>query len=199
MIQLSILIATVPDRQIPFDVLHYELSRQAKGLPVEIIVDDRARGTVSVGTKRQDLIDKAKGQYVVHIDDDDWVPPEYVSTVVHALESKPDCVGHYELVEGHGKVPQLSIWTKNAPRWMEGREAMRLHGVNYVRTPFHKTPLKTAHARAIGIHDLHFGEDHDFSKRLHAARLCRTEVFIPRVLYFYRYAHEQHNIKYGIK
>ncbi len=185
--RLSILIATVPDREIPFSVLKHELDRQAKGLPVEIVVDSSPRGSISIGAKRQKMNEGAKGEYVVHIDDDDWVPPEYVLTVVNALGSNPDCVGHYELVEGMGKIPQMSIWTNKAPRWMDGRDAIRAYGVQYARTPFHKTPLKREHALAIGIKDMGHGEDHDFSKRLKEARLCRTEVFVPRVLYFYRY------------
>lgn len=199
MTRLSVLIATVPERAIEYGLLSTELDRQRKGLPVEVLTDIRARGTVTVGAKRQALLEQAKGDYVVSIDDDDWVPPEYISTILGALQTNPDCIGHYELVEGMAKVPQLSIWTKQAGRWMNGQEARKRYGVEYVRTTFHKTPLKREHALAIGFKDMAFGEDHEFAQRLMASGRLKTEVFIPRVLYFYRYSFEPHNLKYGIK
>lgn len=200
--RLSILIATVPERALDFDVLYRELSRQSElqlGGNVEFVYDDSPRGALSIGAKRQKLLEAATGDYVVSIDDDDWVPPEYIGLVMSSLVSRPDCVGHYELVEGMAKVPQLSIWTKQAGRWMNGPEARKKYGVEYVRTTFHKTPLKREHALAIGFKDMAFGEDHEFAQRLMSSGRLRTEVFIPRVLYFYRYSFEPHNIKYGIK
>ena len=192
---LSICIATVPERQAQFDALRKMLGDHPE---VEYVIDPRPRGELSVGAKRQSMIEHATGQYVVHIDDDDHVAPDYIQTVVSALASGPDCIGHYEVVEGMAPAPQLSKWTKDAPRWMEGREAQR-YKVDYVRTTFHKTPLKREHALAIGFKDMRFAEDHDFSKRLKASGLCRTEVFIPRVLYIYRYSNEPHEQKYGIR
>ena len=196
---LSICIATVPERAAEFAMLHAELSRQAKGLPVEIVVDAAPRGTITIGAKRQALNEKATGSYVVHIDDDDWVPPEYVATILTALESGPDCVGHYELVEGVDASPKIAIWSNRCVKWQEGPRVMQQYGTHYARTPFHKTPLSRAHALAIGFNDLSFAEDHDFSQRLKASGRCRAEAFIPRVLYFYRYKFEEHNTKYGIK
>jgi hypothetical protein len=35
-----------------------------------------------------------------------------------------------------------------------------------------------------------FGEDQDYSRRLKAAGLIRTEAFIPKVLQHYRYIHK---------
>lgn len=199
--KLSICIATVPERAAQFAVLFAELSRQANGRPVKIEVDDRpklSQGGVSVGTKRQDLNASAIGDYVVHLDDDDWIPSDYVDTILNALESNPDCVGHYELVEGLSERPQLSIWTNKAQRWMQGREA-RPFGTDFVRTPFHKTPIRRELAVQIPFKDMTFGEDHDWSIRLKESRLIKSEAFIPRVLYFYRYVSQDHNTKYGIK
>lgn len=193
---LTICIATVPERSACFRNLFDMLHRQCGGDTVEILVDGRPRGELSIGAKRQQMNEQARGEYVVHIDDDDWLPSDYVEQVVAALESSPDCVGHYELVEGLAKAPQLSIWTNKAPAWLDGPKA-KPYGVAYVRTPFHKTPMRREIALQIGIRDMRFAEDHDFSKRLKESRLIRSEVFIPRVLYFYRYVHQDHATKYG--
>lgn len=183
--KLSICIATLPERVGQFEAL-VDFLAYDEHEGVELVTDARPRGTVSIGAKRQAMNEQAVGEYVVHLDDDDWVAHGYVGVILSALESSPDCVGHFELVEGLSKAPQLSKWTKDAPGWSQGPQIRQRHQVDYLRTPFHKTPLKRAHALAVGFNDMGFGEDHDFSKRLHAARLCRTEVFIPRVLYFYR-------------
>jgi len=195
--RLSILMATVPERAEVFARLDGELKAQAKGLPVEFIVDDRPRGPITVGTKRNDMVKAAKGDYVVHIDDDDWVSPEYVQTILNATATAPDCIGHYELVDGLDKVPHVSIWSNRVPRWMEGARSRQMFGTHYARYTFHKTPIRREHALATGFKDMRFAEDHDFSQRLQALRLCRTEVFIPHVLYFYRYKLEDHATKFG--
>lgn len=184
--RLSICIATLPERQKQFEAL-VDFLGYDKHEGVELVSDARPRGSVSIGAKRQSMIQQAQGDYVVHLDDDDWVAQNYVGEVLQALVSSPDCVGHFELVEGLGKAPQLSKWTKDARGWEQGHRVRMQYQVDYVRTPFHKTPIKRSHALAVGFKDMGFGEDHDFSKRLQAARLCRTEVFIPKVLYFYRY------------
>lgn len=193
---LSICIATIPERVAQFKALTTTLG--PIDVSWEIVSDDRPRGVVSIGRKRQDMVERCKGAYIVHIDDDDLVPTDYVQTIICATETDPDAIGHFELVEGHGPVPKVSKWTNNAPGWLEGPRALR-YGVSYVRTPFHKTPIKADIVRQIGFKDMRFAEDKDFSDRLRAARLVKTEVFIPRVLYIYRYSHEDHDIKYGIR
>jgi GT2 family glycosyltransferase len=193
--KLSVCIATIPERAEMFGALLKLLGPISREW--EIVSDDCPRGTVSIGAKRESMLHDCTGDYIVHLDDDDLVPPDYIATILKALESNPDCVGHFELVEGHGPIPLIAKWTKDAPGWVSGAQAMR-QKVAYLRTPFHKTPIRADIVRAIGFKDMHFGEDKDFSDRLRQARLIKTEVFIPRVLYTYRYTHEDHNTKYGI-
>lgn len=192
---LSICIATIPERAKEYASLLHLLGKHES---VEIVSDGRPRGSVSIGQKRNDMVSRCGGEYIVHIDDDDQVPYDYVSVILKALESKPDCVGHYELVEGLSPVPQLSKWTNAVSRWDSAAQAARL-GVSHIRTPFHKTPIKADIVRAIGFADMHDGEDHEFSKRLKASGRIKTEVFIHRVLYIYRYTHMDRNEKFGIK
>lgn len=195
--KLSILIPTIPERIKEFTSLMDYVSLQAKGLPVEIISDDAPRGTISIGYKRNALYDRAKGTHAVCIDDDDSVPRDYVVTILEALESDPDCVGHFELVEGMGPlVPRLAKWTNKASGWKLGAPA-RIEGVEYIRTPFNKTPIRTSIVRTVRFGDMGFGEDEDFSRRLKKSGLCKTEVFIPRVMYYYRYIHTEDPHKYG--
>lgn len=196
MTTLSICIATIPERSEQFVALVAELERQPGA--VEIISDDSPRGTITIGAKRQRMNQRATGTHVAHIDDDDWIPPDYLPTILAGLQSDPDCIGHYELCEGMGPRPELAVWTNAAPAWATGSAAARW-GCRHVRTPFHKTPIRRSIALQVPFPDTSFGEDHDFSKRLKAARLIGSEVFIPRVLQFYRYKFEPHQVKYGIR
>jgi glucosyl-dolichyl phosphate glucuronosyltransferase len=63
-----------------------------------------------VSYARQAAIDQARGDIVAFLDDDEYVGPNWVETIVEALESHPDvqCVG--------GKV--LPVWSAPPPKWL---------------------------------------------------------------------------------
>lgn len=53
---------------------------------------------VPLGTKRNHLVELAKGEILVHMDDDDWYPPERVARAVAALhDTGADVVGRSDL------------------------------------------------------------------------------------------------------
>ena len=48
---------------------------------------------LSIGEKRNILVDRARGEIIVHFDDDDYYAPQYVSRMVHSLgETKADLI-----------------------------------------------------------------------------------------------------------
>jgi GT2 family glycosyltransferase len=191
---LSILIPSTTDRKVMTDKLYHYLQAQVLysnlDEKVEIIVDIDNK-EVSIGAKRQRMIESAKGEYVVQIDSDDWVSIDYIKTILKALEEKPDCVGHQIECSGtSGKTESVSI---EYPEWAE-----RKNGYDYLRTPYPKVPIKRSISLLIGYKDLRYGEDHDFSIRLKQSGFIEKETYIPQVLYFYRYKFAPHAQKYGI-
>lgn len=198
--KLSILICTIPEREDLFALLFGHLREQINELgvqrEVEIIMDASPRLSISVGAKRQRLIETATGDYVVFIDDDDWVPYSYVEKILQALKEDPDCVGFKILCKGmngpNGK-DRIAVGSNVYPRWCDN-----CHGFDHVRTIYHKTPVRRAIALAVGYSDLRFGEDHEYSRRLKKSGLLKREVFIDEVMYEYRYKYEEHRTKYGI-
>lgn len=180
---LSICIATIPERKEQFDRLVTFLRTQG---PFELVSDASPRGTLSVGRKRELMNQRAKGDYIVHLDDDDWVSPTYIPDILQAAQGRPDVIGGYELVEGLAQRPEIAVWTNRAPRWIHGHPA-KSYGGNYVRTPGHKTPIISTIAKSIEYRDMGFGEDEDYSKRLKASGAIKIEAFIPKVLQHYRY------------
>jgi glycosyltransferase involved in cell wall biosynthesis len=145
---------------------------------------------LSIGEKRQQMLDKANGLYVVYIDSDDYVPEYYIEEILKAIEKNPDCIGFDISCTGtSGKTASVrnkwKAWTN------------KKGGYDYVRTPYHKSPIKKEIALKIGFKSLRFGEDADFSLRLKKSKLIKTEVYIPKVMYFYQFKYEDPKTKYG--
>lgn len=188
--KLSILLATVENRAELFAKLHAELQRQAVGFPVELVVACDAK-QISIGKKRQNLLEAAKGDYVVYVDDDDWVSVDYVMSICAAIATKPDCVGFEIHCTKNGGGVESAIASLRYAQWGDHKD-----GYRYVRSIYHKTPVKREIALKVGFPDLRYAEDKFYSSGVQA--LCKTEVFVKRVLYYYRYRNEPFHQKYGI-
>ncbi len=189
--RLSILLATVENRADLFALLHAELTRQAKGRPVELVVACDAK-QISIGRKRQNLLLEAKGEYVCYIDDDDWVSPDYVDQILKALEDAPDCVGFEISCTSNGGQPVSAIVSMRYQAWGDNQD-----GYRYVRSTYHKSPVRRQIALRVGFPDLRYGEDKVYSQGV--MRLVKTETFIKAVLYHYRFRSEPFGKKYGIE
>lgn len=186
MYKLTVAIPSIVERKEQFEALLTHLYRIAP-IWVEIIdlIDNK---TISIGSKRQQLLETAKGEYIVMVDDDDTIPDYYFDKLLPALEQQPDCVGYIEQVG-----EKNAIHSKRFKHWGESKEA-------YHRTPFCKDPIRTELARQVGFKDMRYGEDHDFAKRLYP--LLKTEVFIDEIMYIYnqpkRLSKQEHKKRYGI-
>lgn len=187
---LSVLLCTVENRAATFALLHAEILRQCEGKPVEVLVACDAK-QISIGKKRQNLIEQAKGEWVVFVDDDDWVSPDYVEKIMEALSKNPDYVGFLITCTTNGKNERRAITSMKYRQWGEG-----VDGYAHTRSPYHKGPTRRSIALKVGFPDLRYGEDRPYSSGITA--LIKTEVFIHSVLYFYLFKNEPFAIKYGI-
>lgn len=92
--KLSILVCSIFERKNMFDRLMVELRRQVKSYPNDVeILYEIDGGLIPTGTKRNELLRRSCGEYVVFIDDDDTVNESYVELILTAIEERPDCVG----------------------------------------------------------------------------------------------------------
>lgn len=191
--KLSILICTTFNRREMFLALYGYLSEQAENKPVEILFHEDNK-EISVGKKRQGLLEKAVGDYIVFVDSDDMVHPDYVDDILHAISYEPDCVGFKIRCEGMDGKPDKAIAKASViyKNWADN-----VDGFDYVRSPYHKTPVKREIALKVGFPDKRYAEDYDYSMGL--VGLLKTERFINKELYIYRYKYEKHETKYGIK
>ena len=194
---LSILICTTHDRKEMFDKLYAELTSQVSKLnhqhDVEVLFECDNK-EISVGAKRQLLIERSSGDFVVFVDSDDWIPEYYVFNILFQItrSTEVDCVGFLIDCDMQG-VKQSAIASNKYEDWGEDKD-----GYKYVRTIYHKTPVKRSHALQIGYKDMRYAEDYDFSSRLKKSGLLVKEAFINQVMYYYRYKFQNHKDKYGI-
>lgn len=188
---LSILLPTVQNRCDLFAALHAHVLAQAQGKPVEVLVacDNKE---ISIGKKRQNLLEAATGKYVVYIDDDDWVSDDYVDSILAALATNPDCVGFKIECRMNGGRPEMASASLKYKAWDDNKDGFR-----FVRSPYQKTPVRRSIALLVGFPDLRYAEDKVYSAGL--VKFLETEVYIDKVLYIYRFRAENFRTKYGFK
>lgn len=196
-LKFAILIATIETRKPQFEKLRSFIRSQiVKNSLIgqcEIVhISDNKE--ISVGLKRQRLLEIANSNYVAFIDDDDWVSDDYLKTIINSIDTNsPDSIGFLVRCTFNGSNPIMAKASNQYADWAED-----VDGYKYVRTPYHKTPIRRDLAVQIGFKDIRYAEDHDYSRRLKAAGLIRKEDYIDSPLYYYSYVHEDHNLKYGI-
>jgi len=192
--KLSILICTIPERKEKFEALMKELERQVWALNVldlvEVWHNSSPKGSITIGAKRQGLLNLAKGDYVCFIDDDDNISEDYIREILEAIDLGPDCVGFKIHCDMEGKSESAASSLKYK-KWDDNKD-----GYRYVRSIYHKTPVKREIALKVGFPNKSFSEDHDYSMGLQP--FLKTEIFIDKVLYYYNYKFEDPKTKYGI-
>jgi len=173
--KLSILICSLQERADKLRKLLNRLEPQ-KTEEVEILIelDNRERST---GEKRNALIEKAAGEYIAFVDDDDLVSTDYIQKILAASETSPDCIGMEGLITFQSKnITRKFIHSMKYSSWFTKDDV-------YYRCPNHLNPVKRDIAKKVGFLNISVGEDHDYSNRLFP--LLKTEVYIQEPIYYY--------------
>lgn len=195
---LSILICSIPDRKEMLANLWHLFEDISKGYDVEVLYDATGK-EMSIGKKRQALLERAKGDWIVFFDDDDQPNEHYVRWILEAIRNNPDidCIGIRGLMTTNGQNPKTWCHRLGYPIMGDGRTKTS-YGYDYVRPIIHFNPVKREKALAAGFRDMRFGEDMDYARRLNP--LLTKEYFIDEELFHYQYSNQiKHNIKYGIQ
>lgn len=180
---LSILIAGLEKRLPLLNKLHSHIFNQIYALNklgnIEILlnIDNKEQTT---GAKRNELLIRAKGKYIVFIDDDDWVSDWYVEEILAAAESDADCFAISGLYTVDGKNPiewRISKYYENETLW-ENKKPV------YLRKTNHITPVKRILALINGFPDKSNAEDKWYSDNLNP--LLKSEYKIEKPMYHYR-------------
>ena len=153
---------------------------------VEILHDATPQGQKTIGEKRNQLMERARGEYIAFIDDDDWVMNTYIESVLKAIKHEPDVVGFtgWYYVDGAYKKPFIhSIYAgvdSNGNPYYEDDKA-------YYRCPNHLNPMKRIIANKFRFPLNNHGEDTDWAMQIYNAKVLNSESTIEGVLYFYKY------------
>lgn len=176
--KLSILICSVTNRVDNF--LSYMMKQIMSQLPqnneVEVlcIVDNRI---MSIGEKRNRLIDMARGEYVVFVDDDDRINYDYIEKLLEWIKSWCDVICFNANITVNGWLPKLVKYSKELEHWGDANA--------YYRKPNHLMCWKSSIAKTVKYEDISFGEDTLWGESM--AKYITTEYLIDKVLYYYFY------------
>lgn len=178
---LSILICSLENRKHLLDTLVQHLKNQIgeRGEQVEIItyVDSKIQTT---GYKRQWLLKQSHGEYVVFIDDDDWVYDYYVDEMLNACASGADCFAINGIMTTDGQHETKWKLSKD----YQNHDAREGNKMVYYRHTNHITGVKRSIALAAGFPDKSNAEDKYYSDRLK----LRSEFTIEKPMYWYRFS-----------
>jgi len=178
---LSVLIPSLKNRDVLRERLLRVLEPQLnKNIELLIDIDE---GEVSIGVKRQRMLEKAKGKYICFVDDDDIVAPDYIELITDALKGGPDCVGIHLLHYVNGKAYGKTYHSLKHDHWWQEADPDNPGGFLFYRCPNHLNPVKKEHALKAGYPDLRHGEDKVYSEKLY--QYLKTERYISEPIYYY--------------
>lgn len=185
--KLSILIISVPERHDELSKLYTTLIQQINECghdKVELLVltDNRS---LTIGKKRQYLNIIANGDYIIHVDDDDSVHPQFVSMLLDAIQHNPnvDLITFIVSVSINNQPPKPCLYSSQ----FHGNMNFDTH---YQRLPNTRCCFKKKIALKEEIPDISFGEDDEWGKLI--VRHIKTEHTIDDTpLYFYNASTEK--------
>jgi hypothetical protein len=176
----SVLIPTIPGREQSLERLlaglREKVARLAPELRVEYCVNFDHREK-SIGVKREELLQGAKGKYMAFIDDDDDITDAYIEDFLSTM------AGGFHVMRLRGKVQQYTF-THSTENLLTGPMAA---GDAFLRPPNHLNPMLTDVAKLFHFKDATRGEDLEWSIRLVRAGFLQTEYRsdLSRIHYLY--------------
>ena len=191
----SILVPTIPVRWSLLQLLTINLHRQIDDKPIELLVfgDNKKR---SVGSKRNALLDMARGKYLSFIDDDDEVSENYISEILDRI---------YMFMEGH--TADVICFKQKCIHVANGYEEDCTYSLKYsyqsgkfydpgtgeptnkgywMGLPAHTMVWKSDIAKQGRFPDKNYGEDVGWVQQV--CKLAKTEVQIKEELYIYKFS-----------
>lgn len=172
----SILILTMPERKELLGRLLDCLAPQVEKYPdIEVMTKTSTRAK-SVGDQRQEMLDKAIGNYVCFVDDDDLVSPDYVAKIYPLLDGV-DYIGFPVHTFRDGNFYGAAYHSLKHKSWNSNKMYAE-------RDLSHLNPIRRELALQAKMEG-GYGEDHRWASRLRDLGIVKTEHYIPEVMYYY--------------
>jgi hypothetical protein len=181
---LSILTPAIPERLPKLQRLASLLDPQLRNYPhsVEWLTFIDPRGQRTIGQKRDDLVQLARGQFVAFVDDDDFVSEHYVGSLVEPIS---------EILAGSEPVDVVTF--RQEAIWCGLRSEVRFNlraenepfnaGFITQRAAWHICAWRSTLAKRFHFEPSNYGEDWGWARHLNLD--ARTERHIPEILHTY--------------
>lgn len=181
----SVLIPAIFERTDSLLRLSAELERQIAadsltGVEIISVLDNRA---VSVGAKRDAVLQASHGDYVAFVDDDDWVALNYLSSITAAIREHPgvDVITFQQLAFIDSETPALVTFKLGNPNEDHNPTAYR-------RAAWHVNAWRADLVKQFHFPDSYYGEDWAWAAQCNAA--ATTSHHIGEALHQYRFRSE---------
>ena len=169
-----------------------QLTSQQKGRNIEILYlgDNKS---MTVGKKRNILLEIARGERVIFVDDDDLVYDGYIDKLLQYCELDYDCIsiGVRHTRDGNGEAIYDFNFKKNINFRDHNEGGRRKHG----RMPNHLCLWKKEIAMRVKFPDKNLGEDHDWSE----AQILKGYTFFDTKEILYHYDFKSENTQTRIR
>ena len=183
MVLLSVLIPSLTSRSEYLHRITSLLTRQInayklqKEVEILTLIDNREATT---GFKRNTLLNKSKGKFIVFVDDDDLVSDDYLKLICDLIrgEKELDCVGINGVYSCNNQ--QTPFETSLEHHW-EVKNGM------FTRTINHISPIKREHAILVRFPNKTIGEDYEWTMKLKQLNVLKIEKVIKNQIYFYNF------------
>jgi hypothetical protein len=179
---LSILTPAIPERFAQLTALRDVIERQQAALPlgsVEWLIFCDTRGARTIGQKRDDLVQLARGEYVAFVDDDDSISPDYLQSLYEAATAQgtpADVITFRQLVTYNGATGEVLF------RLGAHNEPFTPNAFTN-RAPWHVCAFRASLAKAHHFPHTNYGEDWEWAR--HVGADCKSSVHIDRILHHY--------------
>jgi len=181
----SILIPSLEDRTHLLEELTLKLKNQidlsdsVDKIEILTCIDNYQ---LSIGTKRNMLLDHSLGKYISFIDDDDDISDDYIAIIIDKLKQNPDCVALIGIISFDGGNPKTFIHSIKYSSYFKRRNT-------YYRPPNHLNPMKRSIAILERFPEINSKEDTKWAMKLSRRNLFKKEADVDKPYYFYRYGH----------
>jgi hypothetical protein len=189
-IMLSILIPSIPSRHEMLQSMLAKLNSQNKDFEmlgvVEFIYDDSPAfldGGLSIGKKRQSLVERASGKYLCFLDDDESIAPNYVESLLRLCNHDMDVCTFRAIAKlnsAWGLIDMRLAYKVNDQFTPE-------HTVR--RPPWHMCPVRSEFAKLHEFEDISNAEDSRWFEQV--LTRCTTESHTDKILF--QYNHGDHS------
>tara|TARA_R110002012_G_scaffold104995_3_gene245744 strand:- start:83 stop:733 length:651 start_codon:yes stop_codon:yes gene_type:complete len=189
-IKFTVMVLSIPSRLQKLQNLYAKLEKQIgdrKDVEVLCLVDNKS---LTIGQKRNIVLNAARGNYVACLDDDDMISDDYIQTICDHIDG-----GDY-----------FDVLAFNQHCTINGEEVMVYFDINhkqndplvrdengkYVdmrRPPWHMCVWRKEIADKAEFRDTSWGEDWDWVSQMYP--YVKVQLKIDNVLHYYQYSDDE--------